>query len=94
MSTETEERRDRRPVGRGRRKSKVLPPGYSWLSVPIPTEGLDNLHITARQSGMTFEEYMGKFCFEALPYSRNPNSENHRPEHAPETVSQSGPPNG
>lgn len=92
MSTETEDRRDRRPVGRGRRKSTVLPSGYSWLSVPIPTEGLDNLHVHARQSGMTFEEYMGRFCFEALPYPRN--AGDHRPEHAPETVSQPGPPNG
>ena len=82
MSTEAEGRPDPRPVGQRRRKSKVLPPGYSWLSVPIPTKGLDNLHVHARQSGMTFEEYMGRFCFESFPYPRD--SENHQPEHAPE----------
>jgi len=56
------------PVTRQRRVSKVLPPGYSWLSVPIRTSTLNNLNIQARRSNMSLREYMDRFCQEAIPY--------------------------
>ena len=59
-----------RAVGQGRKRSSVLPSGFSWLSLPIPTEALDHLHIQARRSGMAFQEYMARFCLEAFPYTR------------------------
>jgi hypothetical protein len=62
MSNEAGVRNKPRAVGQSRRRSTVLPPGYSWLSVPIPTEALDSLHIAARRSGMPFQEYMRRFC--------------------------------
>jgi hypothetical protein len=63
-----------------RRISKVLPPGYSWLSVPIQTQTLDNLHIQARLSGLGFRQYVERWCQEAFPF--NPPASN-APESAP-----------
>jgi hypothetical protein len=76
-----------RAVGQGRRQSTVLPSGYSWLSVPVPTEALDHLHIQARRSGgMSFQEYMARFCLEAFPYGRKDSGTATAPESAPESA--------
>jgi len=83
MSNEAEPRSRPRAVGQGRKRSTVLPAGYSWLSVPVPTEALDHLHIQARRSGMPFQEYMARFCLEAFPYSREGSGPTSTPESAP-----------
>ena len=51
-----------------KRVSKVLPPGYSWLSVPLPTQTLNNLNINARMSNLSLREYMERFCAESIDY--------------------------
>jgi len=84
MSNEADARAKPRAVGQRRKRSKVLPPGYSWLSVPIPTETADHLHIQARSSGMPFQEYMARFCLEAFPYSREDSGTATIPETATE----------
>ena len=83
MNNEAGARNKPRAVGQGRRRSSVLPSGYSWLSVPVPTEALDHLHIQARRSGMPFQEYMARFCLEAFPYSREGSGTATAPEPAP-----------
>ena len=70
MATESKRGNSPKVVGQARRKSRVLPEGFSWLSVPIPTEALDHLHIQARRSGMSWQEYMRRFCLEAPYYER------------------------
>ena len=70
MATEAVEKEASKALGQGRKRSLVLPPGYSWLSVPIPTEALDHLHIQARISGRTWRQYMSRFCMEAPCYER------------------------
>jgi hypothetical protein len=76
-----------RAVGQGRKRSTVLPPGYSWLSVPVPTEALDHLHIQARRSGgLSFQEFMAKFCMEAFPYSKEDSDASIAPEPASENA--------
>jgi len=84
MGNEAEPRSRPRAVGQGRKRSTVLPAGYSWLSVPIPTEALDHLHIQARRSGgMSFQEYMARVCLEAVFYSREDSGAATTPEPAP-----------
>jgi hypothetical protein len=68
------------PVTRQRRVSKVLPPGYSWLSVPIRTNTLNNLNIQARRSNMSLREYMDRFCREAVPYDGSTCPDDRAPE--------------
>ena len=68
MATEEAARKSRRALGQGRRKSMVLPDGYSWLSVPIPTKALKLLHIQALRSDMPWQDYMSRFCMEAPCY--------------------------
>jgi hypothetical protein len=65
-----------------RRISKVLPPGYSWLSVPIRTETLDHLHIQARLSRLAFRDYIERWCQEAFPFD-GPATQGNVPESAP-----------
>ncbi len=66
-----------------RRVSKVLPAGYSWLSVPIRTEALDHLHIQARLSRLSFRDFMERCCQEAFPYSPTEAAQGKAPESAP-----------
>jgi hypothetical protein len=61
-------------VNRHKRVSKVLPPGYSWLSVPLPTDTLNNLKIQALLSKMSLREYLERFCKEAFPYNASTGS--------------------
>ncbi len=71
-------------LGPGRRRvSKVLPPGYSWLSVPLPTKTLNNLNIMARMSNLSLRKYMERFCEEAVDYSPSLPSPGVTPEQAP-----------
>ncbi len=69
MSNESQSHSRAAAISQGRRRSTVLPEGYSWLSVPVPTEGLDLLHVAARTSHLSFREYMRRFCMEAFPYT-------------------------
>ncbi len=66
-----------------KRVSRVLPPGYSWLSVPLPTQTLNNLNIMARMSNLSLRSYMERFCAEAVDYPPTMSSPGGTPEHAP-----------
>ena len=66
-----------------RRVSKVLPPGYSWLSVPIQTQTLDYLHIQARLSRLSFRDYIERWCQEAFPFTGAASVQGNPPESAP-----------
>jgi hypothetical protein len=66
-----------------RRVSKVLPPGYSWLSVPIRTETLDHMHIQARRSGLSFRGYAERWCQEAFPFTGAAAVQGNPPETTP-----------
>jgi hypothetical protein len=69
-------------VNRHKRVSKVLPPGYSWLSVPLPTDTLNNLKIQALLSKMSLREYLEHFCQEAFPCNASTESKAEVPEQA------------
>jgi hypothetical protein len=71
MSNEAQPRSKPRPVG-GRRRSTVLPEGYSWLSVPVPTAALDNLHVQSRRSNLGFREFVRLWAMDAFPYNQDP----------------------
>lgn len=64
-----------RPVGRRKRKSCVLPKGYNWLSVPIPSEVHNHIHNQARQSNMSLKDYLAWFLTEARPYEETDSSD-------------------
>jgi len=76
-----------KPVALGpRRVSKVLPPGYSYLTVPIRTETLANLHLLARISTppLSFPEFMERWCQEAFPYNGPTSTQGKAPESSPD----------
>jgi hypothetical protein len=66
-----------------RRMSKVLPPGYSWLSAPIRTETLDHLHIQARLSRLSFRDYIERWCQEAFAFTGAASVQGNLPESVP-----------
>lgn len=72
MNTDEGTPKDKAPsrvlVSGRRRVSKVLPAGYSWLSVPLPTRTLNNLNHMARVSNLSLRSYMERFCEEAVDY--------------------------
>ena len=53
--------------GQGGRRGR-RPEGYRWLSVLLPQQTFNHLHIQARLSDLSFQEYMARFCKEAFPY--------------------------
>jgi len=69
--------------GQGQRKAK-RPPGYRWLSVLLPQQTFNNLHIQARRSDMSFQQYMQRFCEEAFPFDSEPQPQGRAPEVRPE----------
>ena len=69
--------------GQGERKSRRHPPGYRWLSVLLPQQTFNNLHIQARLSNMSFREYMEQWCQEAFPLNGPTVSDGRPPEQAP-----------
>jgi hypothetical protein len=81
----SDETRQKRPtaLGRGRGPSLVLPHGYSYLSVPIPTKALKLTHIQALRSDMPWQEYMSRLCTEAPCYEREAISKGHEPAAGP-----------
>ena len=70
MSNESQSQSGAAAISQGRRRSTVLPEGYSWLSVPVPTAALDHLHIQARRSAMPFRQYVQTWALDAFPYNR------------------------
>lgn len=56
-------------TGAGQRQSHRRPSGYRWVSVLLPQETFNHLHIQAMRSNMSFRQYMQKFCSEAWPYN-------------------------
>jgi len=54
------------PVGTTRNRSSVLPPQYSWLSLPIPKEVHAHIHHMARLSDMSLKEYVTWFLRTAV----------------------------
>lgn len=58
---------ENRPAGSTRPKSSVLPQGYNWLNVPIPSAVLNHIHNQARQSNMSLKNYLACFLMEARP---------------------------
>ncbi len=69
MSNESQSQSRTTAISQGRRRSTVLPEGYSWLSVPLPTAALDHLHIQARRSAMPFRQYVQIWAMDAFPYN-------------------------
>jgi len=69
MSNESQSQSRATAISQGRRRSTVLPEGYSWLSVPLPTEALNHLHIQARRSAMPFRQYVQTWALDAFPYN-------------------------
>lgn len=57
----------RGPVGTTRPNSKVLPGGFSWLSVPIPREVHAHVRHMAGLSNMSLKEYVAWFLRTAHP---------------------------
>jgi len=53
-------------AGQGERRTR-RPAGYRWLSVLIPQQSFNHLHIQARLSNMSFREYVERWCQEAFP---------------------------
>jgi hypothetical protein len=51
------------------RHNRKRPAGYRWLSVLLPQQVFNHLHIQARLSDMSFQRYMQEFCSEAWPYN-------------------------
>ena len=49
------------------RRKPRRPAGYRWLSIALPQNVFNNLHIQARLSDLSFQEYMARFCEEAFP---------------------------
>jgi hypothetical protein len=58
----------RGPVGMTRPKSKVLPGGFSWLSVPIPKDVHAHVRHMASLSNMSLKEYAAWFLRTAHPH--------------------------
>ena len=52
-------------AGQGERKAR-RPAGYRWLSVLIPQQSFNHLHVQARLSNMSFRQYVERWCQEAL----------------------------
>ena len=73
------------PVGTTRTKSSVLPPKYSWLSLPIPKEVHAHIHHMARLSDMSLKEYVTWFLRTAVARTESGNS-NDLPTSVPETI--------
>ena len=71
----TQDTADSRPVGRRKPKSSILPKGYNWLSVPIPSEVHNHIHNQARQSNMSLKDYLAWFLTEARPYEETDSSD-------------------
>ena len=86
MSNESQSQSGAAAISQGRRRSTVLPEGYSWLSVPLPTAALDHLHIQARRSAMPFRQYVQIWAMDAFPYNPEAGSVT-APEPAPAPVS-------
>ena len=68
--------------GQGERKSRSHPVGYRWLSVLLPQQTFNHLHIQARLSNMSFREYIELFALEAFPLNRPTVSDGKTPEQA------------
>lgn len=82
MNDEAQPKMRPRAIAQGRKRSTVLPSGYSWLSVPVPTDALNNLHVQARRCNMAFREYVRHWAMDAFPYN-----EGAGPATAPEPAS-------
>jgi hypothetical protein len=63
--------------------NRKRPAGYRWLSVLLPQQVFNNLHIQARLSDMSFQHYMQEFCSEAWPYTTPQRPKDTAPEQAP-----------
>ena len=68
MATEAEEKKLHMDLGQGEKESKVLPPGFGWLSVPIPKKARKHARIQALRSDMPWQEYIARLCMEAPCY--------------------------
>lgn len=55
------------PTGKTRRRSSVLPEGFSWLCVPIPKSVHARIRYLAGLSNMSLKEYMTWFLQTAQP---------------------------
>ena len=58
---------ENRPTRRTKPKSSVLPAGFNWLNVPIPSGVLNHVHNQARLSNMSLKNYLACFLAEARP---------------------------
>ncbi len=56
------------PTGATRPKSSVLPPGYNWLSAPVPSRVHAHVHHMARLSNMSLKEFLAWFLGTASPH--------------------------
>ena len=63
---------DPRPVRRRKPRSKVLPKDYNWLSVPVPSQVHNHVHIQARQSNMSLKGHHPMVPDGSPPERRNP----------------------
>jgi hypothetical protein len=58
------------------------PEGHRWLSVSLPQETFNQLHIQARLSNLSFQQYMIRFCEEAFPLPGSSRQKGTLPEQA------------
>ena len=65
----------------GEKKAR-RPEGYRWLSIRVPQRSFNNLHIQARLSNLSFQQYMERFLEEAFPYDGSVVSQGRSPERA------------
>lgn len=70
MSNESQSQRRATAISQGRRRSTVLPEGYSWLSVPVPTAALVHMRIQAMRSAMPWRQFVKNWALDAFPYNR------------------------